>query len=175
MGASREMRGAEHTVGLVGLRVVRLRARHHRPGSAARCTATSSRRRMPGRARDRYRRRVDLASSRAARALRRVQSRPQLHDPLLATVFAVGGLAPTAAGTVGYRPADGLAVILVLAGTVPYALRRRAPLPVFLCSLAGLTALFVLGYDGGALPAVVAVGAYTVGAYRPLHEVLLGA
>jgi signal transduction histidine kinase len=118
---------------------------------------------------------VDVAGSRAARALRRVQQRPALNDPLLAAVFVAGGLVPTAGPTVGYHQRDGLAVGLILLGTVPYAARRRAPLPVFLTSLAGLTALFALGYDGGALPAVVAVGAYTVGAYRPLHEVLLAA
>jgi signal transduction histidine kinase len=123
----------------------------------------------------RYRRRVDLDRSRAARLLRRVQQRPQLHDPLLAAVFVAGGLVPTTGGTVGYQQPDRLAVALILVGTVPYALRRRAPLPVFLCSLAGLTALFALEYDGGALPGVVAVGAYTVGAYRPLHEVLAAA
>ena len=41
--------------------------------------------------------------------------------------------------------------------------------------LATTTTLFALGYDGGALPTVLAVGMYTVGAYRPLREVLLAA
>jgi signal transduction histidine kinase len=38
-----------------------------------------------------------------------------------------------------------------------------------------MAALFILDYHGGALPFVLAVGTYTVGAYRPLPEVVLAA
>jgi signal transduction histidine kinase len=123
----------------------------------------------------RYRRCVDVAGSRAVEVLRRAVATPAVLDSLLAAVFVLAGLATTSEAAAGYEARDGVAVGLILAGTAPYVVRRRAPLPVFLCSLAAIAALFALGYDGGALPTVVAVGAYTVGAYRPLHEVLLAA
>ena len=123
----------------------------------------------------RYHRRVDVAGSRAAQVLRRLADRPAVLDPLLGAVFVYAGLATAGTTSAGYEPLDGLAVGLILAGTLPYVARRRAPLPVSLCSLAAVATLFALGYDGGALPTVLAVGMYTVGAYRPLHEVLLAA
>ena len=120
-------------------------------------------------------RRVDVAGSRAAQVLRRLADRPAVLHPLLAAVFVYAGLATAGTTSAGHEPLDGLAVGLILAGTLPYVARRRAPLPVFLCSLPAVATLFAPGYNGGALPTVLAVGMYTVGDYRPLHEVLLAA
>ena len=70
------------------------------------------------------------------------------------------------------RSATRLAIALILVATVPYYLRRAAPLPVLIVTLTATAALFIDGYDAGALPFLVAVGIYTVGAYRPLREVV---
>ena len=96
-------------------------------------------------------------------------------DLILAVVFVVSGLSTTTTTSGLYEPRDGRAIALILIGTVPYVVRRKAPLVVFSCSAVSIAILFSLGYDGGSLPTVIAVGIYTVGAYRPLHEVLLGA
>lgn len=96
-------------------------------------------------------------------------------DLVLAVVFVVSGLSTTTTTSGLYEPRDGRALALILIGTVPYVVRRKAPLVVFSCSAVAIAILFALGYDGGSLPTVIAVGIYTVGAYRPLHEVLLGA
>lgn len=117
--------------------------------------------------------RAAAAGSSVLDRLRRAPS--WLFDAVLASAFVVAGLTTTSANSGLYEPRDGVAVGLILAGTLPYCCRRLAPLPVFLCSVSAVAALFALGYDGGSLPTVIAVGAYTVGAYRPLHEVLLAA
>jgi signal transduction histidine kinase len=103
------------------------------------------------------------------------QTPPWRIDAVLATCFVVAGLTTTSASSAIYEPRDGLAIGLILAATLPYYARRAAPFPVFAVSSAAVAALFVQGYAAGALPMVVAVGSYTVGAYRPLREVLLAA
>jgi len=122
----------------------------------------------------RYVRLMDVGA-RAAAVLRGVDARAGLLDVLLGSVFVLAGLATTRSEAAAGTSRDGVALALVLLGTVPYVVRRRAPLPVFFCSLVAIATLFALGYEGGALPTVVAVGAYTVGAHRPLREVLLAA
>jgi signal transduction histidine kinase len=101
------------------------------------------------------------------------QMPPWRLDAVLATVFVVTGLATSGRNEPAYEARDGLAVALILAATVPYYARRLAPVPVFLVSMAATAALYVQDYDAGGLPFVVAAGAYTVAAYRPLREVLL--
>lgn len=109
-------------------------------------------------------------------ALERIRRTPPWRiDALLATFLVVVGLSTTNHATAVNAPRDGLAVALVLAATVPFYARRPAPLPVFAVSMTAAAAVFVLGYPGGALPFVIAVGAYAVGAYRPLAEVVLAA
>ena len=94
-------------------------------------------------------------------------------DAVLATFLVLTGLATTNQPDPIYEPRDAFATGLVLAATLPYYLRRLAPLPVFAVSMTAGAVLFVQDYDGGALPFVIAVGAYTVGAYRPLREVVV--
>jgi hypothetical protein len=109
-------------------------------------------------------------------ALDRMRRKPPWRiDAVLATCFVVTGLTTTAQTSAVYEPRDGVAIGLILAATLPYYARRLAPVPVFAVSLAAVAALFVEGYAAGALPMVIAVGAYTVGAYRPLREVVLAA
>ena len=96
-------------------------------------------------------------------------------DAVLATCFVITGLTTTSRPEPAYEARDGVAIALVLAATVPYLVRRAAPLVVFLASITATTALYSRDYDAGALPFVVGVGIYTVGAYRPLREVVVGA
>jgi signal transduction histidine kinase len=106
--------------------------------------------------------------------LERMRQTPPWHiDAVLATCFVLAGLTTTNSSNAIYEPRDGVAIALILAATLPYYARRAAPFPVFAVSTAAVASLFVQGYSAGALPMVVAVGAYTVGAYRPLREVLL--
>jgi signal transduction histidine kinase len=93
-------------------------------------------------------------------------------DAVLATLFVVTALATTRRPDPVYEPRDGVAIVLILASTVPYYVRRLAPLPVLVVSLSATAALFIDGYDAGALPFLIGVGIYTVGAYRPLPEVV---
>lgn len=109
-------------------------------------------------------------------ALERMRRTPPWRiDAVLATCFVVTGLTTTSQTSAVYEPRDGVAIGLILAATLPYYARRLAPVPVFAVSLAAVAALFVQGYAAGALPMVIAVGAYTVGAYRPLRDVVLAA
>ena len=96
-------------------------------------------------------------------------------DAVLATLFVVTALVTTRRPDPVYEPRDGVAIALILAATVPYYVRRLAPLPVLVVSLAATAALFIDGYDSGPLPFLIGVGIYTVGAYRPLREVVAGA
>ena len=112
----------------------------------------------------------------AGPVLERIRGMPPWRiDAVLATCFVVSALTTTAHPGGSYAPRDALAIGLVLAATVPYYARRLAPLPVFTVSMAAVATLFALGHSGGALPAVIAVGAYTVSAWRPLPEVVLAA
>src|SRR4051812_34135741 len=92
-------------------------------------------------------------------------------DAVLAVCFVVTGLTTTGRADAGYVPRDAFATVLILAATVPYFARRLAPLPVFAVSGAALATLIARGNAGGALPMAIAVGAYTVAAYRPWREV----
>jgi signal transduction histidine kinase len=74
-----------------------------------------------------------------------------------------------------FRDRDALAVALILVSTAPYYLRRRLPLTVLTVATSGVVVLMLRGYQPGALPFSVLVGAYTVGAERPPRAALSGA
>ena len=96
-------------------------------------------------------------------------------DAVLATLFVATALLTTRRADPVYEQQDGVAIALILAATVPYYLRRRAPLAVLVVSLSATAALFIDGYDAGALPFLIGFGIYTVGAHRPWREVLAAA
>ena len=104
--------------------------------------------------------------------LERIRQTPAWRvDAALATVFVLTALATTWRAAPAYEPRDAYAVALILGATVPYYVRRLAPLPVLIVSMSATAGLFIEGYDAGALPFLIAVGIYTVGAYRPMREV----
>ena len=119
---------------------------------------------------------VDVRTDTGTALAERIRQMPSWRlDLVIATLFVVTGIGTTGHGGPVYEPRDGVALALVLGVTVPYYVRRLAPLPVFVLSISAIAGLFVGGYDAGALPFVVAVGAYTVAAYRPLREVVVAA
>ena len=93
-------------------------------------------------------------------------------DGLLAALFVATALATTWKPDPGYDDRDGFAVALILLATAPHVFRRVAPVPVLVVTLSATAALFIRGYDAGALPFLIGVGVYTVGAYRPWREVV---
>ena len=95
-------------------------------------------------------------------------------DAVLAGCFVVTAVMTDPPGA-GYRHRDVLALALILAATVPYFARRLAPLPVFAVSVAAGAALVARGNASGAVPMAIAVGAYTIGAYRPMRELVTAA
>jgi len=116
-------------------------------------------------------------------AIRRTPERshrvpPWAVDPVLATLIVLVGLTTTGATSkngVAYEQRDTLAWLLIAASTVPYFVRRRAPVAVYAVTITAIAALMLGGYDDGALPWVTLVGAYTVGAYRPAWVVVVSA
>ena len=116
---------------------------------------------------------VQVKATGASLLERSRQVPPWRLDAVLATVFVLTALITTSRDEPRYEPRDGVAIALLLAATVPYYVRRLAPVPVFVVSMTAVAALYVQDYDAGGLPFVVAAGAYTVAAYRPLREVAL--
>lgn len=107
--------------------------------------------------------------------LRPLVRRPLVDVPVALGFLVVGwassGAADMTDPTFVYTPRDALFVVLLLLATLPYVVRRRWPAAAFAVSLCALAALWVLGYDAGALPLVMLVGAYWVAAARPWPEV----
>jgi signal transduction histidine kinase len=100
-------------------------------------------------------------------------------DALSATAFLVlvlvGHYSASGNTDVHYRDPDGLSVALTVMVAVPYYFRRRAPLPVLLVSEICVIVLTVREYQTGAAPSVLLVGVYTVAAWSPRRERVIGA
>jgi signal transduction histidine kinase len=116
----------------------------------------------------------------AARALQRLGRTPEwVVDAALATLVVLVGLFTAARQgsdpSGPYRDRDAVAVLLILASTVPYYARRRAPLAVFITTAGAVTALMLLDHDAGSLPWVLMLGAYTVGAYCSARQLVAAA
>jgi signal transduction histidine kinase len=107
--------------------------------------------------------------------LRRIE--PWRIDLVLGTVFVVAGLvslyAPDPKHT--FHPPDGWAVFLTVLAAAPYYVRRRAPLLVLAVTSVPVVILAVAGYPTGMSPNWLLVGMYTVAAYTPPLQRLLGA
>ncbi|HZP28590.1 MAG TPA: sensor histidine kinase [Acidimicrobiia bacterium] len=107
------------------------------------------------------------------------RSNPWVVDAALAALFVVAGLVSTTGrGDVpraDYRTGDAWSVLLVLAASAPFVLRRRAPLAVLLLGSAAVSLLVSLGYNQGVTPFFLLVAAVTVGASCPPRWTALGA
>ena len=100
-------------------------------------------------------------------------------DGVLASIFLVlalvGHLASSGDSGTVYRDADALSVALTLLVAVPYYFRRHAPLAVLLLSEIGVVLLTVREYKTAAAPSILLVGTYTVAAWAPRRDRLVGA
>jgi len=99
-------------------------------------------------------------------------------DVLVALAFLAVGWLTTGAPTISdpfyrYTPRDWLFVLLLILVAVPYVWRRRWPTAAFLISMVAVTALWLLGYNAGALPLLLMFGGYFVAVARPTWEVVL--
>jgi signal transduction histidine kinase len=100
-------------------------------------------------------------------------------DGCIASVFVVlavvGHLSSTGDVGVDYRDTSALSIALTLGVAIPYFLRRHAPLAVLLVSEACVVALTVGEYRTGATPTLLLCGIYTVAAWSPWRDRLIGA
>ncbi len=104
---------------------------------------------------------------------------PWLVDGGIAILFVVIGLATTSGrGQVSkdvYEPQDALGVFLVLAATVPFVFRRRAPFAVLLFCTAAVVINSSLGHNEGATPFFLWVAVITVAATCTTRKVWVSA
>jgi signal transduction histidine kinase len=97
-------------------------------------------------------------------------------DSALATLFVIAGFLTVnspMASDIEYEPIDWRAYLLMLAVTLPYFLRRRYPLAVFVVSAVALVSYVLIQFHEGVLPTVVLVGMYTVGAYCSPRKIVV--
>ncbi len=96
-----------------------------------------------------------------------VAAHPALVDAAWATLFVVAAVVSTRATPIenaGIPLTDDLVgVLLLLTATLPYYLRHRAPLVVFVVGSSAVLLLSGLEYQEGATPLITLFGAYTVG------------
>jgi signal transduction histidine kinase len=107
------------------------------------------------------------------------RANPWVVDGVIAALFVVVGLLTTQGrGTVpraDYRATDAFSVLLVLATSVPFVARRKAPFAVLLVASAAVSLLVALGYNAGATPSFLLLAAVTVGASCSLRTTVVAA
>lgn len=91
--------------------------------------------------------------------------RPWALDTLLAALLFLGAsLSATSPGP-NERIPDATFSLLIAVGAAPYALRRRAPLPVLVLASVPVLALIALGYGSAVIGSGLFLAAYTVAAW----------
>jgi signal transduction histidine kinase len=103
-------------------------------------------------------------------------SRQRLVDALVAMGLLAVCWFSTAAPTqtdpsYTFTPRDAVFAALLVLATVPYAWRRTWPATAFLLNLLATSTLWLLGYNTGALPTVLLLGAYWLALARPVRVV----
>ncbi len=104
---------------------------------------------------------------------------PWVVDGAVAVIFVIIGLATTSGrGQVSkdlYEPQDAFGVVLVLASSVPFVFRRRAPLAVLMFCTTAVVLNSMLGHNEGATPFFLWVAVITVAATCPTWKVVIAA
>jgi signal transduction histidine kinase len=90
---------------------------------------------------------------------------PEALDSLLALALFTGAAVSGASGD-GDRPADGTFFLLLAIGSLPYAMRRRAPLTVLVLASLPVLALIELRYTSAVIGSGLFLAAYTVATWR---------
>ena len=91
--------------------------------------------------------------------------RPWVLDLVLAAAIFVGAVVAATASSPEFKSPDLTAYVLMALGALPYCVRRRWPLPVFLLASIPVLALLALGYSSAVIGAALFLAAYTVAAY----------
>ena len=113
-------------------------------------------------------------------ALTRIRSldaqRPWVVDGVLAAVIFIAAAFAAAAPAPQFRSPDATVYLLIGLGALPYAARRRWPLPVMVLASIPVLALLALGYSSAVIGAALFLAAYTVAAHseRTVAAVALG-
>ncbi|MGZ6884895.1 MAG: sensor histidine kinase [Acidimicrobiia bacterium] len=105
------------------------------------------------------------------------ETEPWVFDAFLGTAFTVFGLIgllTTHSTTIDYRPADAFSVVLALACSLPYYVRRRAPATVLSINVVALCVMAIIGYPANVQSQMILVGIYTVGAHSTGRGRVLG-
>ena len=113
------------------------------------------------------------------RVARRVRAAdPRVVDALLATAFlaivVVGHFTAGEPPDVDFRDANAYSVFLSVMAAAPYYFRRRSPLAVLLVSELAVVLLTVGEYQTAAAPTVMLVGVYSLGAWSPPRQRVIG-
>lgn len=98
--------------------------------------------------------------------LRRLDAqRPWVLDCVLALAIFVAATISAATPSPQFRAPDATVYALIVLGALPYAARRRWPLPVMVLASIPVVALLALGYSSAVIGAALFLAAYTVAAY----------
>jgi len=92
-------------------------------------------------------------------------TRPWALDTLLAVLLFLGATISAASPGPDARVPDATFYLLLAVGAAPYALRRRAPLPVLVLATVPVLAMIALGYSSAVIGSGLFLAAYTVAAW----------
>lgn len=101
--------------------------------------------------------------------------RPWVLDSVLALAIFVASAVSAATPAEQFRSPDATAYLLIALGALPYAARRRWPLPVLVLASIPVVALLALGYSSAVIGAALFLAAYTVAAYSDRRVTALAA
>ena len=118
----------------------------------------------------------DSALSRIVKSFR--NANPWALDAVLVAVYLVVGFLSTS-GLGQYDPGqvedrDAFGVLLILGIVLPYLFRRRYPLAVLMFTGALVVVYVAVPYNEGALPTLIIIGTYTVGAWCSTRKGIVG-
>lgn len=100
--------------------------------------------------------------------------RPELLDAIIALGLLAGAAISGAVETAD-RPADATFFVLLVVGAIPYVMRRRAPLVVFVIASLPVLALIGLGYSSSVIGSGLFLLAYTVASWGTWRSVAAAA
>jgi signal transduction histidine kinase len=103
---------------------------------------------------------------------------PLVVDGVLAAIFTVIGIATSFGQDItdseGFREPSALLVLTALVICAPIAIRRRTPLLALMISSVGIVVHILIGWPEGTLPLAVLFLTYTVGAWCPPRQAVVG-
>lgn len=102
-------------------------------------------------------------------------TRPWTLDTLLAVLLFLGATVSAASPGPDARVPDATLYLLLAVGAAPYALRRRAPLPVLVLASIPVLAMIALGYGSAVIGSGLFLAAYTVAAWSGTRVTALAA